>query len=240
MGYTWSYQETMVRNGDAMIRRGHTLSASTAAYLENMITRELKPGDKLPPERVLAENLEVSRTTIREALNELEQRRLLTRAPGRGTIVLPRSANATAILETMADDAEQGHVAELRMLIEPQVAGLAAERAIESDLVSLEEILASTHTGLNPAESLQQDVAFHLQLARAARNPLLISLCQLSSGWVQNVRARSHATREGRRLSFDGHTQIYQAVRVNDHDAAVTAMTDHLADVARLVERRTP
>lgn len=238
MSYTWSYQETKFESGGAVIRRGRTLSASTAAYLEGMITNELSPGDKLPPERVLAENLEVSRTTIREALQELEQRRLLARTPGRGTIVLPRSANATAILETMADDAEQDHVAELRMLIEPQVAGLAADRAIESDLVSLEDILASSHTGLNPAESLEQDVAFHLQLARAARNPLLVSLCQLSSGWVQNVRARSHATREGRRMSFDGHTQIFQAVQNSDHEAAAAAMTDHLAEVARLVDRR--
>ena len=64
-----------------MLRRGHTLSASTAAYLEKMVVDDLSPGDKLPPERVLAENLEVSRTTIREALSDLEQRRLVTRTP---------------------------------------------------------------------------------------------------------------------------------------------------------------
>ena len=125
-----------------MLRRGHTLSASTAAYLEKVVVDDLSPGDKLPPERVLAENLEVSRTTIREALSDLEQRRLVTRTPGRGTVVAPRSANATALLETMSADAEEDHVAELRMLIEPQVAGLAADRATASDLVALESILA--------------------------------------------------------------------------------------------------
>ena len=220
-----------------MLRRGHTLSASTAAYLEKMVVDDLSPGDKLPPERVLAENLEVSRTTIREALSDLEQRRLVTRTPGRGTVVAPRSANATALLETMSADAEEDHVAELRMLIEPQVAGLAADRATASDLVALESILASTHTGLNPPESLAQDVAFHMQLARAARNPLLVSLCQLSAGWVQTVRARSHATREGRRNSYNGHRDILEAVRANDHDQAVAAMTAHLEEVVRLVER---
>jgi DNA-binding FadR family transcriptional regulator len=96
---------------------------------------------------VLAENLEVSRTTIPEALHELEQRHLVSRAPGRGTVVLLRPPSATAMLETLSDDAEQANVAELRMLIEPQVAGLAAERATKSDLLLLEEILASTHSG---------------------------------------------------------------------------------------------
>ncbi|AZG44554.1 FadR/GntR family transcriptional regulator [Gordonia insulae] len=221
-----------------MLQRGHTLSATASAYLEGMVLNDLVPGDKLPPERVLAENLEVSRTTIREALRDLEQRRLVTRTPGRGTVVLPRSAKATQLLETMGDDAEESHVAELRMLVEPQVAGLAADRATSSDLLQLEEILASTHAGLNPAESLAQDVAFHMQIARAARNPLLVSLCQLSSGWVQTVRARSHATRDGRRTSFIGHQEILRAVRNHDHDAATAAMTAHLDDVARLVERR--
>ena len=222
-----------------MLRRGHTLSASTAAYLEAMVVNDLSPGDKLPPERILAENLEVSRTTIREALSDLEQRRLVTRTPGRGTIVAPRSPNATAILETMSTDAEEEHVAELRKLIEPQVAGLAADRATSSDLVALESILTSTHAGLDPAESLAQDVAFHMQLARAARNPLLVSLCQLSAGWVHTVRARSHATREGRRNSFEGHKEILEAVRLHDHEQAVAAMTAHLDEVGRLVERST-
>ncbi|TNC21111.1 FadR family transcriptional regulator [Amycolatopsis alkalitolerans] len=222
------------------MRRGRTLSAATAAHLEKMVTSELCPGDRVPPERVLAENLEVSRTTIREALHELEQRRLVSRAPGRGTVVLPRPVAATAMLETLTDDdAEQANVAELRMLIEPQVASLAAERATESDLLLLEEILASTHAGLNPAESLRQDVAFHVQLARASGNPLLVSLCELSSTWVHEVRARSHATREGRRSSFNWHRTIYQAVERGDPDPARQAMADHLADVARLVTRKT-
>lgn len=221
-----------------MLQRGHTLSATASAYLENMVVNDLVPGDKLPPERVLAENLEVSRTTIREALRDLEQRRLVARTPGRGTVVQPRSARATKLLEAIVDDPEEAHVAELRMLVEPQVAGLAAERATSSDLLQIEEILASTHTGLNPAESLAQDVAFHTQIARAARNPLLVSLCQLSNGWVHSVRARSHATRDGRRTSFDGHQKILRAIRDHDHDAAVAAMTAHLDDVARLVERR--
>jgi len=221
------------------MQRGPTLSATTAAHLGRLVLDDLAPGDKLPPERTLAADLAVSRTTIREALQELERRRLVSRTPGRGTFVLPRSVEAAEMLDRMSHDAsETEHVTEFRALVEPQIAALAAVRADESDLVRLEAILASTHAGLSPAESLAQDVAFHVQVARASGNPLFVSLCELSSGWVQDVRAKSHSTSEGRRSSFEWHQRIHDAIRRHDETAAHRAMTDHLADVAHLVENK--
>jgi GntR family transcriptional repressor for pyruvate dehydrogenase complex len=223
------------------MHRGRTLSAATAAHLGTLVLDDLQPGDKLPPERTLAEDLAVSRTTIREALQELERRRLVSRTPGRGTVVLPRPEEASALLDHHRDDLDHRaeHVAEFRTVVEPQVAGLAASRAGEADLLTLERILAATHAGLSPEESLAQDVAFHVQVARTSGNPLLVSLCELSSGWVQDVRARSHSTSEGRRSSFEWHERILDRIREHDVAGATRAMADHLADVAHLVERRT-
>ncbi|MDP4333807.1 FCD domain-containing protein [Curtobacterium sp. A7_M15] len=227
------------------MQRGRTLSAATAAHLARLVLEDLAPGDKLPPERTLAEDLAVSRTTVREAMQELERRRLVSRTPGRGTVVLPRTEEATALLERQAglghaeDLAHRAeNVAEFRTVVEPQVAALAAARAGEADLLAFERILQATHAGLSPEESLAQDVAFHVQVARASGNPLLVSLCELSSGWVQDVRARSHSTSEGRRSSFVWHERILDSIRRHDEGAARTAMTDHLADVAHLVERK--
>ncbi|MBT1622161.1 FCD domain-containing protein [Curtobacterium flaccumfaciens pv. oortii] len=227
------------------MQRGHTLSAATAAHLARLVLEDLAPGDKLPPERTLAGDLAVSRATVREAMQELERRRLVSRTPGRGTVVLPRSEEATALLEHQTgaahgDDLARRaeHVAEFRTVVEPRVAGLAAVRASEADLLALERILAATHAGLSPEESLAQDVAFHVQVARTSGNPLLVSLCELSSGWVQDVRARSHSTSEGRRSSFVWHERILDCIRRHDEDGARDAMTAHLADVAHLVERK--
>lgn len=240
------------------LHRGRTLGAATAAHLGRLVLDELSPGDKLPPERALAEDLAVSRTTVREALQELERRRLVSRTPGRGTVVLPRSAEAAAVLRLadlrlsdprladprLADGdwfdrrpSESEHVSEFRTLVEPQVAGLAALRADESDLLQLEGVLRATHAGLTPAESLAQDVAFHVQVARASGNPLFVSLCELSSAWVKDVRARSHSTSAGRRSSFVWHQRIHDAISRQDEAAARQAMADHLTDVAHLVER---
>jgi len=220
-----------------LIRRGRAVSGEVGAYLERLIRSDLSPGDRLPAERELADSLNVSRTSVREALQELEQRRLIARAPGRGTTVLPPSDSVIELASLQVADPEERDVTELRMVIEPQIADLAARRATDADLVRLEQILVASHAGLTPVESLELDVQFHRQLAASSRNPLLISLCDLTGSWIQVVRARSHQTRKGRRASVEGHRRIYDAVLAGDSVAANTAMTDHLADVARLVEQ---
>ncbi|MTD14304.1 FCD domain-containing protein [Nakamurella sp. YIM 132087] len=223
-----------------MIRRPRSVSGEIGAYLEQLIATELTPGDKLPTERELAERLAVSRTSVREALHALERRRVVDRRPGRGTIVLPPDARAQDLAELMDDVAdgrrERADVAELRLVIEPRIAGLAAARATDTDLAQLERILTDSHAGLSPDESLALDRDFHVQLATASGNPLLVTLCDLVSGWTADVRRRSHATRAGRRSSVEGHRAILAAVAVHDAGAAEAAMTRHLQDVAQLVE----
>lgn len=218
-----------------LIRRGRTMSGEVGAYLERLISTELRPGDRLPPERALAERLDVSRTTVREAMRELEQRRLVERSPGRGTTVLAPPEAARELGSLDAGGAEHADVAELRLLVEPQIAGLAALRATDTDLVLLEQTLAASHAGLTPAESLALDVRFHLELAAAARNPLLVSLCELTSTWVHDVRARSHTTRAGRRSSVEWHRRLYEAVAAGDAEEARRVMVAHLEVVSTLV-----
>lgn len=219
------------------IPRPRSISGEVGAYLERLIETELRPGDKLPPERELAESLDVSRTSVREALQLLEQRRLVDRRPGRGTVVLEPDRRVRALADELDPAARQrADVAELRAMIEPQIAGLAAARASDADLVLLERTLADTRAGLSPEESLALDLAFHAQLAHASGNPLLTSLCDVVAGWSHDVRRRSHTTRAGRRSSVRWHRTILDAVLAHDADAATAAMAEHLADVARLVE----
>lgn len=220
-----------------LVRRGRSVSGEVGAYLERLIDTELSPGDRLPPERELAAQLSVSRTSVREAMRELEQRRRVERTPGRGTTVLPKSQTSSDLeREFDVDIAELADVSELRLVIEPQIAGLAATRANDADLVLLEQTLAASHAGLTPQESLEMDIRFHTELAAAAGNPLLLTLCQLTNGWVHDVRARSHATRAGRRSSVEWHRTIFEAVSAHDAAAATQAMTDHLQTVERLLK----
>jgi GntR family transcriptional repressor for pyruvate dehydrogenase complex len=217
-------------------RWSRPVSAQVGAYVENLIDNQLVPGDHLPPERELAALLNVSRGSVRQAMDVLEQRRRVQRTQGRGTVVLPRPDIEARLAQSLhGDDRSLADIAELRNLVEPRIAALAATRASGADLERLAQILAESHAGLTPAESLALDVEFHLRLASAAANPLLHSLCAFMNREVQEVRARSHRTRAGRRSSIVGHRALFDAVAAGDAERARQAMVDHLGAVERLI-----
>ena len=223
-----------------LARRSHSVSVGLAAHFERLIaTGELAAGSRLPPERELAVSLSVSRSSLREAMHELESKHLIERTPGRGTTVLGTTAGVDELFAMNAGGNEQEHAAELRAIIEPSVAGLAAHRATPADILQLRDVLDMSHDNLRPSESLQLDVEFHLLLARAAQNPLLTTLHTMVSEWTSEVRRHSHSSREGRRISVRGHRAIFEAIQEHDAVAARRAMEGHLWEVRELIARAT-
>ncbi|MBF4620807.1 MULTISPECIES: FadR/GntR family transcriptional regulator [Clavibacter] len=220
------------------MRRSRNVPVELVAHLERLIaTGELAPGTKLPAERELALSMSVSRSSLREAMHELESKHLVERTPGRGTIVMRPSDEVTRLRGLAPDRMSADHVAELREVIEPRVAGFAALRATPANVLQLSDVLDRSSEDLRQAESLRLDVEFHLLLAQAAQNPLLSALCTMSSEWTGDVRAHSHATRRGRRISLRGHHAIHEAVAAHDVAGAQAAMAAHLADVRELIAR---
>jgi GntR family transcriptional repressor for pyruvate dehydrogenase complex len=222
--------------------RVRSVSDALVAHLEQMIALgELAPGDRLPPERELAESLSVSRTSLREALHKLEDKHLIERRQGKGTVVLAPPTQVNDLYARLAElgeaDRELANVAELRTVIEPKIAEFAALRATSADLLQMDDILHATDENLLGAKSLELDIQFHLTLARASHNPLLTALSTMVSSWTTPVRKDSHNTREGRRSSLAGHRAIRDALQARDPAAAAEAMTMHLADVDQLIRR---
>jgi len=221
-------------------RRHQNISVVLAAHFERLIaTSELTPGSRLPSERELAEKFDVSRSTLREAMHELEAKRLIERRPGRGTTVLGLQRNSGDLRNLSAEDASASYVSELREIIEPSIAALAASRATASNLLQLGDVLDRSHENVLQSESLRLDVEFHTLLARAAQNPLLESLQAMTGDWTHDVRQYSHATRAGRRISTRGHRRIYEAVRDHDPGAAQESMMVHLEEVKELIAKAT-
>lgn len=221
-----------------MAKRPRKESVAVTAHVERLIaTRELEPGSRLPSERELAAQLSVSRTTLREAMHELESKRLIARTPGRGTIVLSPPAESGDLRRIDGSMIERGNVAELRAIIEPSVAELAALRATAANILQLQDILDQSDGRLRPADSYRLDLEFHLLLAQAAGNPLLTTLHALMGDWTADVRKHSHATAKGRRMSVDGHRNILTAVRDGDPRAARRAMEIHLGEVREAIDR---
>lgn len=219
-----------------MKRRAENVSVVLAAHFERLIAiGDLPPGSKLPSERELAASLSVSRSSLREAMHELESKHLISRTQGRGTIVLPPTGGVGDLFAMSAEGTELEHAAELRLIIEPSMADLAAHRATPANLLQLHDVLDKSHENLPQAESLRLDVEFHLLLAQAAQNPLLSALHSMTSDWTAELRKHSHATKGGRRASVRGHRAIFEAVQAHDGPAARLAMEDHLREVRELI-----
>ncbi|WP_433491823.1 FadR/GntR family transcriptional regulator [Nocardia grenadensis] len=219
-----------------MRRHSRSVGAEVAAHLEKLIiSGALRAGDRLPPERELAASMNVSRSSLREAMFELESKKLVQRRQGRGSTVADISRAASRLYEDLADlDIELGYATELRDLVEPRIAELAALRAVESNLLSLDEVLVRSRDTSPPEESMRLDIEFHTLLAHAAQNPLLVTLCTMTTEWTQRTRALSHRTALGRRISVQGHELILRAVSDHDGAAAAAAMEQHLREVREI------
>lgn len=204
--------------------------AELASILAGRITAgQYPPGTRLPSERELAATFRVSRGTVRDAVAILAQRHVVRTKWGAGTIVLDTDEASLAIETVLRQaDHERGNIRELRDLVEPPMAALAARRASPSDLVTLHGIIDHTDIRMTPRESLRMDMAFHLALAESTGNPLLAALLRFVNDSAEATRAGTHSTVPRRRVSLDGHRAIFARVQAGDAPGAQQAMLDHL------------
>lgn len=216
-----------------------SIGGSLASELELMIIRgELPRGEKIPPERELAATLGVSRTSLREALLELEFKGLVSRRPGRGTIVLESSTPAQSQQLLASFDAAQKdfqQIMEMRSAVEPGVAGLAALKATATDLRQLEALLETAEGENSASRLLELDVEFHTRVADIARNPLLSQLIRIVSEWASSSRRLGFQGPSRKDASLAGHRDILQALRRGDATAAEASMRHHLTLIHDLI-----
>lgn len=199
----------------------------------------LKSGDRLPPERDLAEKFVVSRTSVREALRALESLGLVEIRPGEGTFV--RQVSIEALIEPLAlvivsQREAIGELFEARRLLEPSIAALAARRATPEELHEMERILdeqakevAAGMTGLS------QDGQFHAAIAAAAHNQAITRIVHAVMDLLAQIREESLNMPGRPTRSHQDHCRVLQAISRRDEAAAAQAMRDHLVAVEALV-----
>lgn len=226
----------------AMAVTASKLSDAVYSTLERLIlSGQLPPGARLPSERDLAVSLGVSRNSVREAVHELELRRLVDRRSGRGTIVLDTSGSASqgSILGGLsAEDRDLVEIMDFRLTVEPPIAGVAANRTTRRDLKRLEALLDQMEREGDPRRVAELDVAFHSAVARATQNPLLVRLHDVSSRWLRTSRRRALQSDRRRAASLAGHRRIYAALAAHDGEAARAAMVDHISQVRQIIDPR--
>lgn len=206
-----------------------------ALLLERVTTGRLRPGDRLPPERELAEDLGVSRTVVREAVSMLAGKGVLLSLVGSGlriTAVDSARASESLGLYLTGNEFAYQDIHEVRELVEVQVAGLAAQRANNSDITALDDACAQLGAdGVDLQTHTLADLAFHRHLAAAAGNEIYsVMLDSLHKGLIA-VRRHNLVSRDARQAACRSHRAILDAVRLQDHTLARRHMADHLSEV---------
>lgn len=201
--------------------------------LEQIQGGRLKPGDVLPPERKLAEELEVSRHTLRQALSALESFGLIEIRHGSG-IYLTASASDAAVVrvaESVIDrEGSIVNVVEVRRGLEPFIARRAAERRSALDLVTLGELVSFISDEESAAKGMERS-SFHREIAKIAKNPVFDGVMRTLITGRRRAEAFIKVIPTAKELWEAQHQEIFEAIKSGDGDAAERAMADHMDSV---------
>jgi GntR family transcriptional repressor for pyruvate dehydrogenase complex len=211
-----------------------------AARLIDLITeRQLKAGDRLPPERELAATMGVSRSSLREALRALAMVGVAEMRHGDGTYLTnlqPDSLMRSVGLVLAMTESGLEELFEARKLVEPGLAKLAAQRITELESVELHRCAEVSANALDDAEEFMwADIELHARIARAASNAVLERLLESIAGMAIASRRRTGRLAPVREQSAHDHREIVTAIAAHDSDAAYAAMLHHLENVERAV-----
>jgi GntR family transcriptional repressor for pyruvate dehydrogenase complex len=202
----------------------------------SILSGELKAGDQLPAERELAVKFGVSRTAVREAVKALREKGLVEAYSGRGTFITNGTSQAIRqSLDLMMKIGQPDggvHLAEMRLILEPGIAGLAATRVEEQHLTAMRDAIAVMDGARqDPDAFIEADLDFHLALAEAAANPMILSLLDSIVGLLREQRLRIFNVEGGPERGQFHHKRILAAIESRDPERARQAMHAHLEQV---------
>ena len=205
---------------------------------------QLKPGDRLPPERDLCERFGVSRGTVREALRMLESSGLVEIRVGARGGAFVTAPSSDRVGEGLADlltlsVISAADVTEVRMILEAGIVPLVCERATEEDLAELEAICQRSEAALAAGDySMDMSLEFHIRVAQSTHNPAVVMLVESFRGPILMSLQQAHeAAPEMGGLGTREHEQFIQAVRRRDVGTASKIMTEHLERTAHRLGR---
>lgn len=212
----------------------------------DIVAGHLQPGDLLPSEEVLLARYSVSRTVLRDALHVLSGKGLINARPKRGTIVRPRVdwnlLDPLLLAWRGGHDSERHDMAsdsldslmEVRRIIEPAAAALAAVRASPEDLSRIARAYEAMAAAVDAIQDfMEADLAFHIACLRAAGNDFLLPIAHAIQSAMMRSLQLTNRNSEENRLALPLHRVILEAIRDKDAKAARAAMEAHLNDTER-------
>ncbi|WP_327010925.1 FCD domain-containing protein [Dactylosporangium sp. NBC_01737] len=218
----------MSGTGFAKLQRTSAAADAARSIQQMIVDGRLAPGQRLPAERELSELLGISRPTLRETIRSLVGLNILESRHGAGTFVA--ALDTATLLEPMQfvmalNERTLGELFEARLLLEPALAALAAQRATDAQV-------AAMRAAIGGAEQIEADVRLHRLIAESSGNALLAAMLESLSTLGRSSRSITSARPGVRRRTAADHEAIVVAVERRDPDAARAAMTAHLERIA--------
>jgi GntR family transcriptional repressor for pyruvate dehydrogenase complex len=211
---------------------GQTTEEVVARVSELIKNAQMKPGDRLPPERELSKQLGVSRPSLRAGLRALSSMGVLKSRQGAGTFVSdgpPTLDSEPLRLLAALHGFSFDHMFETRSILEVGAAGLAAEHATSEQLATLADEIAEMYANLgDPQEYLVHDIRFHRAIADASGNPTLATLVEMVSAVMYERRRETIDRAHDFSESLELHQQVYRAIRARQPEDARAAMREHI------------
>ncbi len=209
------------------------LTMQVVEHVRSLIAKgEVKPGDRLPPERELARKLKISRSSLRAGIGFLSAMGVLKSRHGAGTFVSsgPPALDSSSLTVLGAlHGFLPWQMFEARLVLESNVSALAAERATDEHIAELAEEVAEMYAALDdPQEYLIHDVRFHRTIARAAGNPILGALMETITANLYGYRSKTVGNAQDLKESAEMHREIYRAIRSHNPAQARQTMEQHL------------
>ena len=209
------------------------LSSEVIDQISRSILRgDYQPGSKLPPEREIATQLGVSRTVVREALRSLEIMGLVESQVGGGSFVKEYSLDR--VLDPIADyfssdESLIDEIIETRLILEPEMAKLAAVRATNEDIAFIRKSLYQMEEEIQEGMSgINGDTAFHFAIGAAAHNSAMTKILSLIADLLHYTMKASLQAVPDQSFTLEGHRQILEALEKKDDELAGNLMREHL------------
>lgn len=205
---------------------------------EMIVAGQLRPGDRLPPEKELSEELGLSRNSLREAVKALELIRVLDVRRGDGTYVTSLSPSllldAMSFIVDVHQDASVLELLEVRRILEPAAAALAAPRVTPEDIAHLRELLGRVDESTPVDDLVAQDIVFHRTVSALSGNAYLTRLLDTLSGSTLRARVWRGLTQEGALArTLTEHRAIVDALEEGDPALVEAQLLVHVSGVAR-------
>lgn len=210
-------------------------------------SNELKPGDRLPPERELAEQFSISRASLREAFRVLESRGLIKSTPGGGRFIREINKDTLIDTENVIFNLEKSSLLELleaREIFEVKIVELAVQRATVEDVKEIEEnfyrmyrVGEKEDIDTEDVEKTELDTEFHLAIARASRNFVFINIMRLHFELLKNIRNKTWQIPGRQEQNQKEHLAIFQAVKEHNSKKAAEAMLNHLRNIREVIAK---